>query len=503
MEVKELINRLHPLERRVLPFIAANKTLRDLVEKTQLQEVEVMRALQWLANKKVVKLDAEEKQIVSLDANGLLYVKKGLPERRFLIAIKSGPKTLDEIKKFAHLEPDEIGVALGLLRGKAAIIVDKIISLTENGKKLLDKDTLEEIFLKKLSKQNADVSLLTPEEKFAFDSLKKRKEIIKISSQRAMAVELTDIGKKLSHEKIETDLIDQLTPQVISSDAWKNKKFRAYDITTEVPRIFGGRKQEYRKFLDDVREKFISLGFEEMTGPIVESEFWNMDALFMPQFHSARDIHGVYYVKEPKFAKLDDKIVAKIKQAHEKGVAGSRGWGYLFDVNKTKRSVLRTQGTACSARKLASDDLKIPGKYFGITRCFRPDVVDATHNADFYQTEGIVIEENLNIRHLFGLLKLFAKEFIGTEEIKIVPGYFPFTEPSCELYAKHPKLGWIELGGAGIFRPEVVVPLVGKRVSVLAWGLGIDRIAMFKLGIKDIRQLFSQDLDFLRSVKVS
>jgi phenylalanyl-tRNA synthetase alpha chain len=151
---------------------------------------------------------------------------------------------------------------------------------------------------------------------------------------------------------------------------------------------------------------------------------------------------------------------------------------------------------------LASPDLKIPGKYFGIARCFRPDVVDATHAVDFYQTEGIIIEEGLNIRHLFSLLKMFAKEFAGTEEIKLVPGYFPFTEPSVELFAKHPEMGWIELGGAGIFRPEVVVPLLGKDVPVLAWGIGIDRIAMFKLGITDIRQLFSHDLDYLRNAKV-
>ena len=97
---------------------------------------------------------------------------------------------------------------------------------------------------------------------------------------------------------------------------------------------------------------------------------------------------------------------------------------------------------------------------------------------------------------------MFAKEFAETDQIKIVPSYFPFTEPSAELFAKHPQLGWIELGGAGIFRPEVVVPLVGKNISVLAWGLGIDRLGMFKLGIKDIRDLFSHDISFLRNSKV-
>ncbi len=239
-----------------------------------------------------------------------------------------------------------------------------------------------------------------------------------------------------------------------------------------------------------------------MNGPVVESEFFDMDALFMPQSHSARDIHAAYYVKEPKYTEVNEELIKKVKLAHEKGIVGSKGWNYAFDEQRTKRTLLRTQGTACSARKISSKDFKIPGKYFGITRCFRYDVVDATHNCDFYQTEGIVAEEGLTLKHLFGLLKMFAKEFADTDKIKLVPGYFPFTEPSVELYAKHPELGWIELGGAGILRPEVTYSLTGKNIPIIAWGIGIDRIAMFKLGLNDIRQLFSHDLQFLRNARV-
>jgi len=240
-----------------------------------------------------------------------------------------------------------------------------------------------------------------------------------------------------------------------------------------------------------------------MAGPIVETDFWDMDALFMPQFHSARDIHSAFYIKEPKYGRIDENFIKKVKQAHENGFnTGSKGWQYKFDEKQSHRLLLRTQTTACSARKLSSKDLKIPGKYFAIGRCFRPDVIDATHAADFNQVEGIIVEENLNFKHLKGLLRMFAEEFCGTDEVKIVPDYFPFTEPSAELQAKHPEMGWIELGGAGIFRPEMVKPLLGKEVSVLAWGIGIDRIAMFNLGINDIRKLFSHDLEFLRNKKI-
>ena len=162
--------------------------------------------------------------------------------------------------------------------------------------------------------------------------------------------------------------------------------------------------------------------------------------------------------------------------------------------------MLRSQGTAVSARTLAGSP-KNPGKYFSIARCFRYEQVDATHAQDFFQIEGIVIGEDINFRTLLGLLELFALEVAKAKEIEFLPAYFPFTEPSVELHVKHPKLGWMELGGAGIFRPEVTIPL-GVNVPVIAWGLGLDRMAMVALEIHDIRDLFSGDLDMIRTKRV-
>ncbi|ETZ18649.1 Phenylalanyl-tRNA synthetase alpha chain [Borrelia duttonii CR2A] len=135
---------------------------------------------------------------------------------------------------------------------------------------------------------------------------------------------------------------------------------------------------------------------------------------------------------------------------------------------------------------------KNPGKYFGIVRCFRYDQVDATHGADFYQTEGIVIGD-VNIKTLLGLLEIFAKELAGATDFKYVPAYFPFTEPSIEVHVKHPILGWFELGGSGIFRPEVTKPF-GIDVPVIAWGIGIDRMALMHLGLSDLRELFTHSI---------
>jgi phenylalanyl-tRNA synthetase alpha chain len=142
----------------------------------------------------------------------------------------------------------------------------------------------------------------------------------------------------------------------------------------------------------------------------------------------------------------------------------------------------------------------VPGKYFSIARCFRYDQVDATHSPDFFQVEGIVLGSDIHFRTLLGLLNLFAREMAQAKESRFLPAYFPFTEPSVELHVRHPRLGWMELGGAGLFRPEVTMPL-GVNVPVIAWGLGLDRMAMVALGIHDIRDLFSSDLELIRTTR--
>ena len=504
MEIRKLVESLNPAERKVVRILDNFKSFDEIMSVTNLKDVEAMRALQWLQNKNVVKIIEDQKEVVLLDENGSKYLKYGLPERRFLEAVED-QTSISEIRKKAGISDEEIAISLGSLKSKSAIEVSKgkelLVSITDQGKHLLKHGFPEEHFLKE--KFPRELKSLNDQERFLLESLRKRKRIVRVDLSKMISVELTETGRKLLKEKMDDELIEKVTPQLIRAGSLKDKKFRRFDVKINVPSIFAGRKQHYRRFLDEVRQKFVGLGFKEMAGPIVETDFWDMDALFMPQFHAARDIHQAYYVKEPKYGKIDENLVKRVKEAHENGYGtGSKGWRYEFDAKRTHRNMLRTQGTACSARMLASKELQIPGKYFSIARCFRYDVIDATHLADFYQTEGIVVEEGLNFRYLKGLLKMFAEEFAETDQIKITPGYFPFTEPSAELHAKHPDLGWIELGGSGIFRPEMVKPLLGKEVPVLAWGIGIDRIAMFKLGLKDIRQLFSHDLEFLRNAKV-
>src|SRR3989338_3246816 len=505
MDIEKAISSLNPAERKVLKVLDNFSSMSGIMVATGLKDVEVMRSLQWLQNKNIVKLNEEQKEVVSLDENGIRYLKYGLPEKIFLESIGM-PKTLAEIGEETKLSSEELQVSIGALKSKAAIDIKKdkelIISITDHGKGLLKKGFIEEQFLRE--KFPKDLGSLRDEEKFVLEVLKKRKKIVKVDQIKVVSAHLTELGKKLSKEKLDENLIERITPSLIKSGSWKGKKFRRFDVKVNVPSIWAGRKQHYRRFLDEVRQKFISMGFIEKSGPIVESDFWDMDALFMPQFHSARDIHQGYYIKEPKYSKdIPEDKVKNVKAAHENGFGtGSIGWRYNFDVKRTHRHILRTHDTSISARTLASKDLQIPGKYFQIGRCFRYDIVDATHLSDFNQVGGFVIEEGINFGHLKSLLRMFAEEFADAKEIKIVPSYFPFTEPSAQLMVRHPDIGWIELGGSGIFRPEMVKALIGREVPVIAWGVGLDRLAMFKLGIKDIRHLFSHDLEFLRNAKV-
>jgi phenylalanyl-tRNA synthetase alpha chain len=198
----------------------------------------------------------------------------------------------------------------------------------------------------------------------------------------------------------------------------------------------------------------------------------------------------------------DKKIVSKVKEAHEKGVDGSKGWEYEWDEEEAKKVVLRTHTTCLSSQTLSKlKKENIPAKFFALGKCFRNETVDWSHGFEFYQTEGIVVDKNANFRHLLGYLKQFYKK-MGFENVRFRPSYFAYTEPSVEIEVYHPeKKKWIELGGAGMFRPEITIPLLGEHIPVLAWGQGFDRIIMDYYDIKDLRELYKNNLTQLRKMK--
>jgi phenylalanyl-tRNA synthetase alpha chain len=235
-----------------------------------------------------------------------------------------------------------------------------------------------------------------------------------------------------------------LTPDLIKTGLWNDVRMKPYNVSASGEKIYPGKRQPYLRFLRQVRRKLVELGFREMAGPTIETEFWNFDALFQPQNHPSRDWTQTYTLKSPKHGDLPENgIVDRVRAVHENGgKTGSTGWGYKWDPQKAAQLMPRAHGTACSARRLAAG-VDVPGKYFAIKRCFRPDVIDATHGVEFNQCEGIIVGEEMTFADMLGMLKLFATEIAGAEDVRFYPDYYPFTEPSVQLSAKHPQLGWI------------------------------------------------------------
>ena len=162
--------------------------------------------------------------------------------------------------------------------------------------------------------------------------------------------------------------------------------------------------------------------------------------------------------------------------------------------------MLITHDTYLSAQVL-SQAKTLPIKTFQIMKVFRNEALDWKHLFEFYQVGGIVVDESVTFCHLLGYLKQFFQK-MGFEKIRIRPAHFPYVEPGCEVEVFHPeKKQWIELGGAGVFRPEVVKPLLGKEVPVLAWGLGLERILADYYKITDLRDIYRNDIRQLKETR--
>ena len=474
---------MHPLEVELIKLIKKYGNGLSPIELSESSGVElskILRAVEWLKYKRIIKVEEENTQVISLTDRGKEYAKIGMPEERIYNILKKGPKTFSEIIKEAKVNKDELSVCIGTWKNQGIIDIMK-------GKVFLDENKKVEWKvneLLKILKEPLEVNEIPKELVIFVDKLKER-GILNVEDKKIKRIYLIK-DVKIDNENV----IDQITPKVIENEEWKTKKIRKYDIYAPVGDLLIGKKHPYIRYVNWVKEKLVGLGFEEVSGPIVESSFYNNDALFMPQDHPAREVHDVFFL-DMKPIKIPKKLIEKVKKIHESK------WKYKFDEKKSNKMLLRSQTTAVSIRTLLNSP-KIPGRYFSIDRNFRPDVIDWKHLIELDQLEGIVIGKSLNITHLLGLLKLFVDEIINVKDYKFVPGYFPFTEPSVELHVKY-KGDWIEIGGAGIFRPEIN-QLTNVKYPIIAWGLGIQRMYLVKNKINDIRKIFSNDLKYLREI---
>ncbi len=473
----------------------------DTLVDTENNKTTVLRAITFLENKNLVKSTTEEKKVIDLGILGVNYSKKELPERTLLGKLeKQESIPINEVKNACSLNENEAKVAIGTLKNKAFIIVVdgkvKLIATIEE----ISKKFLEEAFLETLPRE---LGSLEPQEKLAFDKLKKRKDIVEIKDKKTTNVKLTDLGEKISKEDMNDDLLEQVTPKIIKTMGWKGKKFRRYDINASVPRLSGGKKHFVNQATDYAKSIWLEMGFKEMTGDMTMTGFYNFDALFTAQDHPVREEQDTFYIKNIEGRLPDKKIVNEIKKAHEGNCLNSKGWQTKWTEDEAKKVLLRTHTTPLSIKTLheIAKNKEYPAKYFALGKCFRNETVDWSHGFEFNQTEGIVIDENANFRQLLGyLLQFFNK--MGYDKVRVRPAYFPYTEPSLEIDIFHPiHKKWVELGGAGIFRPEVTIPIFGKHIPVLAWGPGFDRIIMEFFEIMDLREMYKNDINKLREMK--
>ncbi|MDO8727476.1 MAG: phenylalanine--tRNA ligase subunit alpha [Candidatus Methanoperedens sp.] len=457
----------------------------ELASTSSLPIEAAMQSAFLLAEKGLCEVQETITTIYNLTKEGETYANISLPERQIISSL-TAPISLDELKK--KFPPQMVGIALGWLRKKnwARIEGDKIIpsGKAQPGE---DENILEKLKVGPLSDIGEAVKDLI------------KRNLVEKTEKKTRIIRITDSGKTLvaSGLTIEEE-IAQLTPTIITSGSWKTARIRPYNINTPVKPVYGAKIHPYQRLINEMRQIFLEMGFTEIKGDVVQSSFWNFDALFQPQDHPAREMQDTFHLATE--CDLPEEYIAPVKEMHETGGGISRGWGGKWSEDVSRKQVLRTHTTAVTIKYLA-DHPDPPVKAFCIDRAYRREAIDPTHTPEFEQLEGVVMDKGVSFKNLLGCLTEFYHR-MGFEEVRFRPGYFPYTEPSVEPEVYIESRGkWVELGGAGIFRKEVTLPL-GIKYPVLAWGLGVSRVAMLRLGLKDLRELYQSDIDWLRKSTV-
>jgi len=484
--------KLTRLDLELLTFLLEHEM--DVDELSRLANIPittVFSKIEEFKQKGWISLREEHIYKVRLTEEGLNYAEQGLPESRLVNILKENKELkMDDLKRIFDEKTLKIALTNGFKR-KLIIYQDGFLKLSNNIDLSLDA-LLKEIYEKR------EIELKSIEEEIKYLL---HRNLIEIKPLKKIYVSL---NSKLKHD-LQTGnytIVEEkskLTSEDIISGKWKELKLKQYNLSALPPKIYFGRTHIYMKFLDEVRKILLEMGFEEEEGPYILPEFWNFDVLFVPQDHPARDMHATFRVNLSP-VNLDGEIVKRVKEMHENGgIKDSIGWRYKWEKDLASRLILRTHTTTVSINYLYKNGNRI-AKVFCISRNFRYDLPDATHSPEFYQCEGIMVGPNLTFKNLLAFFKDFS-ERLGIEKIKFRPTYFPFTEPSVEGIIYHKSLGWIEALPGGMFRQEILNAMK-VEYPVLAWGIGIDRLAMAVLEIEDIRELFSQDISFLRNYKI-
>lgn len=475
-------------ERRMLRALQSrdsNWTLQEVLESCDWEDQAIaVSAGHGLANHGLVKMTESSKLDVILGIEGEKAAVNGLLEARLWNYIETNQDaTMKDIS--SNFERHEAGPGIGLLKGLGVSI--------EGGRFSCDN---AELVTKQIA-ERTDFIMSPSIESPLIEHFKGRKNLIEIVEAVTRTWKITPKGMAISSDDLkEVIQIAEITPELLQGDSWKGAEFRPYDVSLEASMPRSGKSHPMQSLIERIRSIFLEMGFSEIVDDYVQTAGWNMDALFIPQDHPAREMQDTFYLDEPKEIQLDPSLLNHWKNIHEHGGdTESTGWGGEFSEEISQKGLLRTHTTVNTIQYLAENP-KEPCRVFAIDRVFRKESIDRTHLPEFHQIEGIIMEPGANLGMLVSTLKTFYQK-MGYPEVRVRPAYFPYTEPSLEVEVKW-RGKWLELGGAGIFRPEVTEPL-GIKDPVCAWGMGLERLAMLVLGLDDIRQLYISDLEWLRN----
>ena len=460
----------HDIEKKILETLqkVPNQTPEQLSKNTELSIDQIRRGIEWLRLKGFAIVTESEKITFSLGPNGLDSLKNGLPERKLINMLKDEPKTFEQIRSALSGAGFNVAIANAKKNGWIKIEKDNSDSLVSIKEKPIE--TPEEKLLSFIGEKTVSQEEIT--NSLAMKILLSRPNYIIQTSEKLKNISLTDAALSLDTS--------------ISSSG-------AIDVEADVSSIFAARTHPLQDTIDEIREIFVNLGFSEIFGSMTQSSFWNFDALFTPQDHPARELQDTFYLEDTEL-----KNPATSSQIKNISSSHSKNWKYDWKLSESQKMVLRTHTTCVTIKHLAEQKPE-NARIFSLGRVFRNEKVSYKHLVEFNQIEGIVIGNNTTLRDLMGIQKEFYKK-LGLTKIKFWPTFFPYTEPSLQTMVYNEKLGkWIELFGMGIFRPEVTKPL-GIDKPVLAWGGGIERIAMLKYELDDVREFYNNNLSWLRSV---
>ena len=502
--------RLPATQVAVLEAASATET-RDvdrIAAETDADPTAALQAALELEDEGLLRVHERVEESVGLTEEGEEYRTAGLPEvRLYRAAVEAGATDtavdMGELVGAAGLAGGAVQIALSNFARKGyGRIESGAVSADPDADPDADEeaDALDAVAAGEGGGVDGDV----------LDQLERR-NLVEREERTVRSVELTDDGVTAMMEGVEVaETVDELTPELLTSGEWRDVEFTEYNVEADAAPAQAGRTHVLRQMADRVKDVLVGMGFREMDGPHADAEFWINDCLFMPQDHPARTHWDQFALSHPD--RMDEDaipadLMERVESAHRDGV-GDDGEGYHSPwAEEVARGIdLRGHTTSLSMRYLsghAEGDLEPPQRYFSVEKVYRNDTLDATHLLEFFQIEGWVMAEDLSVRDLKGTFTEFYEQF-GITDIRFKPHYNPYTEPSFELFGRHPVTDeLIEIGNSGMFRREVLDPL-GVDCDVMAWGLALERLAMLVTGAEDIRDIHGTlvDLDFLRTEEV-